>query len=123
MPTMDYFPSMAQAIVASDKEIKQHPQMVKAIVQATLKGMKYIMDDPAKAAKTYAEAEPSFAGKEALLARILANYTERTYKGQKVLGEMDPKRLENLQKFYLEQGFIQKATPVGELYTNDFVQP
>jgi NitT/TauT family transport system substrate-binding protein len=85
--------------------------------------MKYIMDDPAKAAKTYAEAEPSFAGKEALLARILANYTERTYKGQKVLGEMDPKRLENLQKFYLEQGFIQKATPVGELYTNDFVQP
>lgn len=122
MPTMDYFPSMAQAILASDEAIEQRPEMVKAIVQATLKGMQYIMDDPVKAAKAYAEAQPSFAGQEEKLARILANYAERTYKGQSVVGEMDAERLENLQKFYLEQGFIQQATPVEELYTNAFVE-
>lgn len=122
MPTMESFPSMAQAILASDDVIKNRPEMVKAVVQATLKGMKFIMDDPAKAAKVYVEAQPSFAGKEDFIARVFANYVERTYKGQKVLGEMDPARLENLQKFYVQQGIIQKPTPLDQLYTNAFVK-
>lgn len=122
MPTMDSFPSMAQAILASDEAIKKRPEMVKAIVQATLKGMKYIMDDPAKAAKAYVEAQPTFAGKEDFIARVFANYAQRTYKGQTVLGEMDPARLDSLQKFYVAQGIIQKPTPVEQLYTNAFVK-
>ncbi|MGQ9370467.1 ABC transporter substrate-binding protein [Azospirillum sp. ST 5-10] len=122
MPTMEYFPSMAQAILASDEAIEKRPELVKAIVRATLKGMTYIMEDPARAAKTYAQAEPSMAGKEELLTRIFANYTERTYKGQDVVGAMDAGRLAKLQDFYLDQGIVQKATPVEELYTNAFVQ-
>mgnify|MGYP002401901472 CR=1 FL=1 len=42
--------------------------------------------------------------------------------GQKVLGEVDAARLGKLQDFYLAKGFIQKATPVNELYTNEFVK-
>lgn len=122
MPTMDYFPSMAQAIIASDEAIEKRPEMVKAIVQATLKGMKFIMDDPVKAAKVYAEAQPSLAGREEQLARILTNYVERTYKGQGVIGAMDEERLKNLQDFYVEEGIIQHVTPVADLYSNAFVQ-
>lgn len=122
MPTMDYFASMAQAIIASDEVIETRPELVRAIVQATLKGMTFIMEDPARAAKVYVEAQPSMAGQEELMTRILANYTERTYKGQKVVGEMDAERLAKLQEFYLEQGIIQRATPVEDLYTNAFIQ-
>jgi NitT/TauT family transport system substrate-binding protein len=39
-----------------------------------------------------------------------------------VLGEMNVERLTKLQDFYLEKGFIQKKTPVDELYTNEFVK-
>ena len=44
------------------------------------------------------------------------------YPGQKVLGEVNAERLTKLQDFYLAKGFIQKATPVNELYTNEFVK-
>ena len=83
-----------------------------AIVKATLRGMKFVMDDPSKAAMVYVEASPSFKGKEELMKKILTNYTERTYKGQSTLGAMDPQRLANLQKFYKQQGFIEAELPV-----------
>ncbi len=82
LPTKDYFQSMSQAILTSDKMIAERPDMVRAIVKATLRGMKFVMDDPNKAALAYVEASPSFKGKEELMKQILANYTERTYKGQ-----------------------------------------
>jgi NitT/TauT family transport system substrate-binding protein len=31
-------------------------------------------------------------------------------------------RLKSLQAFYLSKGFIQKATPVDELYSNAFIK-
>jgi NitT/TauT family transport system substrate-binding protein len=122
LPTKDYFQSMSQAILASDKMIAERPEMVRAIVKATLRGMKFVMDDPSKAALAYVEASPGFKGKEELMKRILANYTERTYKGQSTLGAMDAQRLGNLQKFYKSQGFIETELPVDQLYSNDFIK-
>ena len=122
MPTKDYFQSMSQAILTSDKMIAERPDMVRAIVKATLRGMKYVMDDPSKAALTYVEASPSFKGKEELMKKILANYTTRTYQGQSELGAMDPQRLTNLQKFYKQQGFIETEHPVDQLYSNAFIK-
>lgn len=122
LPTKDYFQSMSQAILASDKMIAERPDMVRAIVKATLKGMQFVMNDPQKAALVYVEASPSFKGKEELMKKILANYTERTYKGQATLGAMDPQRLAGLQHFYKAQGFIEAELPVAELYSNDFIK-
>jgi NitT/TauT family transport system substrate-binding protein len=122
LPTTDYFQSMSQAILASDKMIAERPDMVRAIVKATLRGMQYVMNDPSKAALTYVEASPSFKGKEELMKKILANYTARTYKGQSTLGAMDPQRLAKLQQFYKAQGFIETELPVDQLYSNDFIK-
>ena len=122
LPTTDYFQSMSQAILASDKMIAERPDMVRGIVKATLRGMKFVMDDPNKAALAYVEASPTFKGKEELMKKILANYTERTYKGQSTLGAMDLQRLTNLQKFYKSQGFIEAELPVDQLYSNDFIK-
>lgn len=122
LSTVDAFPSMAQAILASDETIAKRPEMVRAIVKATLKGMKFVMDDPDAAAKVYVQATPSFAGKEAMIAATLRNFVERTYRGQKVLGEVDASRLEKLQAFYLKQGFIQTPAAIGDLYTNEFIK-
>jgi NitT/TauT family transport system substrate-binding protein len=122
MPANQYFPAMAQAIVASDSEIKSHPDLLRAVVGATLAGMKSIMDDPAAAATAFADASPTWKGKEELLTRIFANFVKRTYDGQKVLGQMDPDRLAKLQAFYLKQGIVERATPVADLYTNQFIQ-
>ncbi len=122
MPSKDFFPSMAQAILASDETIKTKPKLVEAIVRATLKGVQFIMDDPDKAAAEYVKAVPAHAGKEKQMAATLRNFVERTYKGQGKLGLVDAKRIETVQSFYLKQGIITKATPVAELYTNQFIK-
>lgn len=115
------FPSMAQAILASDEAIKTKPDLIKRLVRATLRGMQDIIKDPKAAAAVYAKAVPSFAGKEATVERIFVMYRDRVYGKQKTLGEMDPKRLEAVQKFYVDEGIVAKPTPVAELYTNQFI--
>lgn len=118
----EFFPGMAQAIIASDETIKTRPRVVQGFVNGTLKAIAEIMKDPAAAAKGYVAVTPQHKGKEKAMAGVLANYAKRIYAGQKVLGAMDAKKLEDLQNFYLAQGIIRSKTPLGDLYTNQFVK-
>ena len=122
IPSDTVFKSMAQAIIAADDTIAKNPDLVRKLVQATLRGMKAIMDDPHAAAVDYVKASPEHEGQEAALTEIFKGYDKYVYPGQKVLGAMDPDRLSKLQDFYLAQGIIEQKTPVAELYTNQFVQ-
>ena len=123
LPTKDYFQSMSQAILASDKMIAERPEMVRGIVKATLARHEVRHGRSEQGRDGLCRGgSPSFKGKEELMKKILANYTERTYKGQSTLGAMDPQRLANLQKFYKQQGFIEAELPVEQLYSNDFIK-
>lgn len=118
----EYFPGMAQAILASDATIANRPKVVRGFVRATLKGMAEIMKDPKAAAKAYIAAVPQHAGKDASIEKILRYYAEKVYPGQAVLGEMDEARLARLQDFYLKEGVVRTKLPLADLYTNEFVR-
>lgn len=122
IPTEEFFPHMAQAIAVSDQVIKEKPQMVQKFVTAALRGMKDIMDNPDKAADEFVQFVPEWKGKEAGVKFAFNMYAKSVYPGQGKLGEMNADRLSKLQDFYLEKGFIQKKTPVNELYTNEFIK-
>lgn len=121
-PTQDYFPSMAQSIVASDAMIKKDPQMIKAIVQATLKGMEFIQKDPVAAADEYIKFEPIYASKRDFIIASFKAYDKYEYKAQTVTGAIDPVALAKLQQFYVDHKIVHSSTPVSELYDNQFVQ-
>ena len=120
-PTGDYMPTMAQALIASDETISRKPEMVRAMVRATLRGVQAIIDNPTVAAGHYVQAVSAFDGKEALIRQIMQRYIERAYTGQTRLGLTDPDRLRKLQDFYVKEGIVREATPVAQMYTNDFV--
>jgi NitT/TauT family transport system substrate-binding protein len=121
LPTDEYFPHMAQAVAASDDTIKNRPELIRSFVKAALHGMRDIMDDPDKAAADFVKFVPAWTGKEGQVKEAFAYYDKLVYPGQKVLGAVDPARVEKLQDFYLAKGIIQKKSPVDELYTNQFV--
>lgn len=121
LPADQHFKSMAQAIIASDDAIKNHPDTLRKLVQATLRGMKDIIDSPADAAKTFAAAVPAFAGKEASLQTIFGLYKSNVYANQAPLGVMDVNRLKAVQDYYVKEGIVPKASAVEDLYTNQFV--
>ena len=122
IPTEQYFPHMAQGIAVSDDMIKQKPETIRKFVRAALRGMKDIMDNPDKTAEEFAVIVPEWKGKEASVKFAFNMYAKDVYPGQATLGEVNADRLAKLQDFYLAKGFIQKKTPVDELYSNEFVK-
>ena len=122
LPADIYFKSMAQAILASDDTIAKNPQLIQKLVRATVKGMKDIMADPKAATTAYVNHVPSHKGKEASVLATFEQYKKYVYAEQKVPGVMDEARLGELQKFYVDNGVVPKASPLKDLYTNQFVQ-
>ncbi|MDQ0315375.1 ABC transporter substrate-binding protein [Amorphus orientalis] len=124
LPINDLFPAMAQAILASDDTISEKPEIVGGFVQATLKGLRDVMNDPEGSAKLLAAEIPQFNGKEAFLTEVMTRYGDLVYATENMddLGKFDPERIKAVQDFYLEAGIINSETPIDELYTNEFVQ-
>jgi len=120
-PADDYFKSMAQAILASDKVIKEQPKLIGKLVRATLKGMADIMKDPDGAAVDYVKHVKRHKGKEKQMAGVFKLYNKYVYPGQKTIGAMDRARLKSLQNFYVSQGILRKSSKLDDLYTNQFV--
>jgi NitT/TauT family transport system substrate-binding protein len=118
----EHFNSMAQVVIASEDTIRKRPELVRKVVRATLKGVRDIMTNPKGAIADYVAAVPQYKGKEAYIEDVFHLYNTLVYPGQKTLGVIDPQRLAALQKFYVQQGIVQRETPLGDLYTNEFVQ-
>jgi NitT/TauT family transport system substrate-binding protein len=121
MPAYQYFGSMAQAILVSDDTITKRPELIRGVVRATLHGLADIIADPKAAARDYVAAFPAMKHREAFVERVLRLYNEYVYQGQSTLGYMDPDRMAAVQKFYVNEGIVPKATPLDELYTNQFL--
>ncbi len=118
----DYFPHMAQAILASDAMIKKNPKMIQAFVSASMRAMKDIMDNPKAAAMVFSKAVPMWKGKEGYITAVFAYYAKLVYPGQKMLGETNVARLKKLQDFYIAQKIVRKRVPLKDLYTNQFIK-
>ncbi len=116
------FNSMAQVIIASERTIKERPELVSKVVRATLKGVSDIMQNPKAAVGDYIAAVPQYKGREAYVEEVFGLYNTLVYPGQKKLGVIDESRLAALQKFYVQQGIVRQETPLKDLYTNEFVQ-
>ena len=80
--TGDYFQSMAQVIIASDKMIQERPDLIRKLVRATLKGWQDIVNDPKAASIDYVKAVPQYAGKEAAMQRVFELYNKYVYINQ-----------------------------------------
>jgi NitT/TauT family transport system substrate-binding protein len=122
-PIDKIFPGMAQAIMASDKIIKEKPEVVGGCVKAVLQAVRDCMADPAAATKDYVAAVPQHAGQEVQIERVLRRYVTDVYHSEppSALGRFDADRLAKVQKFYVDNHIIETAVPIDDLYTNQFV--
>ena len=122
LPINDIFPAMAQAIIASDKIIAEKPELVKAFVQATIKGYIDVIKDPEQAAKDYVAAVPQHAGKEKVMEAIMRGYIDLVYgTDTENFGTFDEARMKAVQDFYLKNDIVREAVPIADTYTNQFV--
>lgn len=118
----EHFQSFPAAIVVSDESIRTRPELVAKIVRATLRGMRDVMNDPEGAAREFVAAVPSNKGRERYVETVIKSYAENVFPGQKILGKVDVERLKKLQDFYLKENLIEKAVPLTDFYTDQFIQ-
>jgi NitT/TauT family transport system substrate-binding protein len=122
-PARDYFPSQAQAIIASDAFIAAHPDVVQGFVRATLRAVHDIMDDPHQAAADYVGFLPRHAENVGQIERIMQFYVDSVYAqdGDRPVGAFDPAQLQAAEDFYVANDLVTGAVAVEDAYTNAFV--
>lgn len=118
-----FFPSMAQAVLASDQAIAGNGGALKAFIGATLRGLADTMADPAGAAgQVVQNFKEQHKAAPQLVAKTVQYFVERVYVGQSRLGEVSATRMQKVQAFYLRQKLIDRALPVTDHFTNQFLE-
>ena len=123
--TSDYIDLASNCLAASDKAVKENPELVRKIVRATLKGVQDTINDPKGAFEESLKQVPEAGNAENrdLQMKVL----EETVKlmqpaaGQP-LGWTDPEVWSTTQDFLLDAKLIPQEADVNTMFTNDFVQ-
>ncbi len=110
----------SNGLLASEKVIKENPELVKSFVGAFLKGLQYTIENPDDAYALSATYIPNFADldekvqKEILITSIDQWKTDH-------LGYSDPQAWENMQNVLLEMGLISEKMDLNKAFTNEFI--
>ena len=122
-PAREFFPSQAQAIIASDAFIAENPEAVAGFVRATLRAVRDIVADPAQAAQDYVGFLPRHAENVGQIERIMQMYVSNVYAqdGDRPLGAFDPAQLQTAEDFYVANELVTARVEVADAYTNQFI--
>ncbi|MFN2109214.1 MAG: ABC transporter substrate-binding protein, partial [Anaerolineae bacterium] len=116
----DYAHIVSAVIVSNDTMVKEQPETVQAFVDAFLKGLQDVLDDPDAAfdiSKKYIEGlEENAPAQRAVLD------TSIEYWRASDLGRFDVESWQQAQTVMAEIGLIEQTMPVESLFTNAFVE-
>lgn len=124
----DYgYPGYAGFILARDDFIKDHPEIVKAFVQASIEGWKdYLVGDPAPANKLIKADNPEMTD-DVLLQAIdkmrASNLVIPAEGGAKNIGQMSDDRWKSFYDAMSAQGLYPANFDYKKAYTLDFLPP
>jgi putative riboflavin transport system substrate-binding protein len=117
----DYVQLAANGIITNEKTIKDNPALVRAFVQATLKGIRDTLANPDEAyeiSKKYVDtlASADQAIQKKILAASIAQWQADP------LGASDPKAWENMQAVLMDMGSYTAPQDLSRAFSNDFVK-
>lgn len=122
----DYFRLVGHGLVTGDDQIKRKPEQARAMVRATVRGMRYAIDHPDEAFTICRRYIPSLSKdqvkvqQEVLKASIKLWQNEYTKKHG--LGSSDPEAWGSSQEFMVREKLAPRQTPVSLLMTNEFLK-
>lgn len=117
----DYVQLAANGLITNEKTIAENPELVRRMVQATLRGMQDTIDNPAEAYEISKAFVETLAGAdEAVQKEVLATSIE--FWLAEPLGSIDPAAWENMQTVLLEMELLAEAQALDEAYTDEFIR-
>lgn len=120
----DYARMASNGIISNEAVLADNPELVQRLVDALLKGLEDVLDDPEQAfeiCKKYVDglsnlpADQQEIQRKVLQASIEFWQTERP-------GYSEPEAWETMQEVLLEMGFLGEKQDLSQAYTNQFVR-
>ena len=116
----DYVQLVGNGLITNETTLEENPELVRKMVEATLKGIQDTMADPEEAyqiSKKYVENLAQ--ADETVQMQVLKTSLELYPSGQP--GYSDPTAWENMQTLLLEMGLMTKPLDLAKAYSNDFL--
>ena len=123
LPVADYIDLPSNGIITNDKVIKEQPELVKAFVKATLRGLADTLNEPDKAFEISLRAVPEAGGANTKVSRAIFDESLKLWQSPAgELGRSDPEVWSKAAAFMKAMGLIQTAVAPADLFTNEFVR-
>lgn len=117
----DYVQLASNGLITNEATIARDPDLVRRMVQATLRGLTDTLANPDQAfeiSKKYIEnleQADQAVQREVLAASILFWQSDQ-------LGYSAPEAWENMQEILLDMGLLSKTLDLNQAYTNEFIE-
>ncbi len=121
----DGFPPYGTTIVATQKIVKEKPDVVQRFVRASMEGWKGYLEDPAAANELIKKDNPNM--KDDQLAYAIAKLKEQNLVGggdaaKMGIGVMTDERWKKTHEYMVSAGLLPASVDVRQAYTTQFVK-
>jgi len=116
----DYVQLASNGLLASEKVIAENPDLVRAFVDAFIKGLRYTIDNSDEAFTLSESHIPNFADLDATVQKKILETSVEQWQAEQ-LGYSDPQAWENMQNVLLDMGLITEKMDLSKAFTNQFV--
>ncbi|MBI3076203.1 MAG: ABC transporter substrate-binding protein [Deltaproteobacteria bacterium] len=106
-------------IVATDRMIRERPDLVRRFVEATLRGVAWAMDNPEQTAEIFVKHHP--ASDRGVTLETWRKSLAHIVAGEKGLGYLDPGRVRYTRDVITKAYNLTVVVPVEEIYSSEFL--
>lgn len=115
-------PLVSNGLVVLDTTLRNHPDQVRALVSATLRGVQYTIDHPQEAVSlSQAYVSDLAQPEQAAQALAVLQATIPLWHTAGKLGYNDPGTWQSMMTFLQGAGLLQGRTSVASAYSNDYL--
>jgi NitT/TauT family transport system substrate-binding protein len=119
----DHLSLVANGLVTSEAVISEHPELVGAMVRATLRGIQYTIDHPDDAfavSEKHVENLASLTAEEKEVQRKVLDASIALWKAER-LGYSQPSAWENMQDLLLQMELLTTPVNPDHAYSNEYL--
>lgn len=116
----DYVELASNGLVTNEATLAQNPDLIRRMVQATLRGLEETIADPQEAFGICMDYVEGLDEADQAIQTAILNASIDFWKADR-LGFSPPESWENMQKVLLQMGLLDKPLELSQAYTNDFV--
>ncbi|MDM8529067.1 ABC transporter substrate-binding protein [Anaerolineales bacterium HSG24] len=116
----DYIDLVSNGIVTNETLIQENPELVQAMVRASLRGLQYAIDNPDEAFEIVRQEVTAMTDEDAPTQRMVLDASIELWKTDQ-FGKTSPEHWVKSVEFMKETGLIENDVDIERLYSNDFV--